>query len=116
MGAEEGARREAVGRPLGLIEDLLAACSAPSGVAAAALKRTSSAPQGGKKLGAKEARGGGGGQTDAGDGITHHEVVVLRAYALEAGVGLCCLLPADAESGAAGRGETLERLLRWHER
>lgn len=137
--ATEGVRREAVGRPLGLIEDLLAACSASSGVAAAAIKRASSTIQtkkldtaadgasergrkrgkgeGGKATDAVEdARGGDGGgdQTDARDCNTHNEVVVLQAYALEAGVGLCCLLPAD-QSGM-GREETLERLLRWHER
>lgn len=143
VATEEGARREAVGRPLGIIEDLLAACSTPSGVAAAAVNRTSSAIQGGQKSDApaggsserrrKRGKGEGGkaasagGGRDGGEGLageptgygkgnTHDEVVVLRAYALEAGVGLCCLLPADDQGGMTGRGETLERLLRWHER
>lgn len=135
--AEQGARREAVGRPFGLIEELLAACPMACGDPAASMKRTSSSIQGekldtivdgdsgrsrkrGKGKGGKtnavvkEARGGGG---EILDGDEHHdEVVVLRAYALEAGVGLCCLLPGDDEGGLAGREETLGRLLQWHER
>lgn len=110
----EGARREAVGRPLGLIEELFAACSAPSGVAATNVVKK--AHGGGGNTGGEGEGEGIGLQTDAAECNTHGEVIVLRAYALEAGVGLCCLLPADGQSGMAGREKTLERLLRWHER
>lgn len=99
--ATEDARREAVRRPLDLIEGLLAVWSA-SHSSAANNERTSSATQGEEEV------------NTAADGDSarrrqHNEMAVLRAYTLEAGVGLLCLLPA-------GREEVLERLLRWHER
>lgn len=124
--ATEGARREAVRRPLGLIEDLLAVCSAPNSAAGAAIKRASSAIQGeegqrgtsagGKATPSVEEAYRGGGRDQPGKGGYSDEVAVLRAYALEAGVGLFCLLPADDQGGMAEREEILERLLRWHER
>lgn len=122
----------------------MAACSTPSGAAVAAKRRPSSAIQksavgepagdeserarkrgkgkGGKATTAvKDVRGGGGEEgVDGGEtkgGGPNNEVIVLRAHALEAAVGLCSLLPPDdeSESGVAGRAETLGRLLRWHE-
>lgn len=127
---EERARHEVVERPLGLIEELLTVCSTPRGAIQGGNKLDAPAKRGRKRSkgkgakatnAAKEARGGGGGghgsdKTDSVDGNAGDEVVVLRAYALEAGVGLCCLLPADDQSETAGRKKTLERLLRWHER
>lgn len=101
----EAARREAVQRPLGLIEDLLAVCSTPS---SAATKRASSAIEGGEV----NTRADGGSERNR----QRNEVSVLRAYALEAGVGLLCLLPAGDQGGKAERAEILERLLRWHDR
>lgn len=124
----QDARREAVSRPLGLIEDLLAAaCSTPSSDATvAAKKRPSSAIQksvvdkpaggcsesepwrkrgkgkgkgkGGKATSAVEGAHDGGGEEGVGGGEPEDEVAVLRAHALEAAVGLCALLPPDDES------------------
>lgn len=102
--ATEGSRREAVRRPLGLIEDLLAACWAPNN---AANKRISSALKG--EVAITPADG------CSERGRQHNEVAVLRAYALEVGVGLLCLLPAGEQGGKVERQEIFERLLRWHE-
>lgn len=48
------------------------------------------------------------------------EAVVARAYALEAAVGLCCLLPAargaDGEDDGIACGGIIARLVEWHER
>lgn len=131
----EGARRDAIERPLSLIEELLAVCSAvESATATAAAKKRNLAAAGdgpggsgsGRKRGkikggrvetsveGESGRGGGEGGAKGGGG--DDEVAVLCAYALEAGVGLCCLLPAGNQSAKGARGETLERLLRWHER
>lgn len=135
----EDARRGAVGRTLGLIDELLAACSAPGvptiedeGVTNATTFDSLSS----KKRHRKRRKSTGnskdesegvmsvrkcGGEQQAGVAV-HGEVAVVRAYTLEAGVGLCCLLPAAAAAAVvdgsreAGRVETLERLLGWHDR
>ena len=135
-------RREAIGRPLDLIEELLAACC---GATVTANRQPFSAVQKGgvdkvaggeSKRGRKRGKGrggkacpttaaeetrAGGGEEGVGGGESEgagfiDEAVVLRAHALEAAVSLCSLLPPDDESGAEGREETLGRLLRWHER
>ena len=143
----EDARRNAIERPLELIEDLLAACSAwdAAHVSTASEKETPDTPADGSpasKRGRKRGKsangktaaaavvdkvgGGGGGdqsaaaaagdQADGDCGGAQDEMAVLRAYALEAGVGLCCLLPGDEEDGGERRGEILERLVGWHGR
>lgn len=132
----EGDRREGVQRPLRLIEDLLAACSRPEGgvtecsstmlngradtpTDSSAIKRGRKRGKGKSKVeGTKNCRVGRGvgEQTDEGyRGAMDAEVAVVQAYALEAGVGLCCLVPAG-ERGDSGHEETLERLIRWHDR
>ncbi|CAN0097927.1 unnamed protein product, partial [Ectocarpus sp. 12 AP-2014] len=68
----------------------------------------------GSSGGCSNGGGGGGGGDQAGREGRDDEVKVLRAYALEAGVGLCCLLPGGDEGAA--RKETLERLVGWHGR
>lgn len=64
--------------------------------------------------------GGGGGEHRSGGCLREKvpEATVARAYALEAGVGLCCLLPAaaDAKEKKATREETFVRLVGWHDR
>ena len=146
----EDVRRDAIERPLGLIEDLLAACSAwdtASAVSAVAEhQEISDAPDDGhaSKRGRKrrkssngktaadftavdKADGGGdgggdsgaaaGGEADGGCIGVRNEMAVLRAYALEAAVGLCCLFPSnEEEDGGNQRGEILERLVGWHGR
>lgn len=51
---------------------------------------------------------------------SREEAVVAKAYALEAAVGLCCLLPAargtDGEDDGTARDEIMARLVEWHER
>lgn len=132
----EDARRGAVGRALGLIDELLTACSVPGvatvegeGVADATAFDSLSSEKRHRKR-----RKSAGNSKDESEGVTsvrkcggeqqagvamHGEVAVVRAYALEAGVGLCCLLPAAAVADGSrevGRLETLERLLGWHDR
>lgn len=133
----EDARRGAVGRTLGLIDELLVACSAPGmprveGEGGADAIAFDSSPSSKKRHGKRRkskgdgkdkskgdtpVRIGGGGEQQAGFAV-HGEVAVMRAYALEAGVGLCCLLPADGADGSreAGRVDTLEKLIGWHDR
>lgn len=48
--------------------------------------------------------------------VRNEEAVVMRAYALEANVGLCCLLPSAEEGHESSRKKTLARLLGWHDR
>lgn len=153
----EDTRRNAIEKPLGLIEDLLAACSAwdaapvsadseketpdtppadggtatkrgrkrrqsANGKAAAAVvvDKAVVAGSGGDDDQSSAATAAGGDQTDGGCGGARSgardEMAVVQAYALEAGVGLCCLLPGDEEGGGERRRETLERLIGWHGR
>lgn len=118
----EDSRREAIGRPLSLIEDLLASCDDTTAVGGLHSKR-------GRKR--NKSNGKGEGRTQGADegtlteGVSdqakgerwgaHEEVLVVRAYALEAAVGLRCLLPVE-EGGGASRKEASNRLGRWHER
>lgn len=83
-----------------------------SGGGAAAASAAGTAVEG--SSGGSSDGGGGGGGDQAGREGRGDEVKVLRAYALEAGVGLCCLLPGGDEGAA--RKETLERLVGWHGR
>lgn len=134
------ARRNAIERPLGLIEDLLAACSAWDTAAVSEGETPDTPPADGdpaSKRGRKRRKSAngkaaaaavadkvvGGGDDDQADGGcggarsgARDEMAVVRAYALEAGVGLCCLLPGDEEDGGERRGATLERLVGWHGR
>lgn len=102
--ATADSRREAIRRPLDLIEELLAVWPAPHSNSAAKNKRASSATQGEEEEEDITAADG-----DSERRRQRNEAAVLRAFALEAGVGLLCLLPAESE-------EALERLLRWHGR
>lgn len=127
-------RREAVQRPLSLVEDILTSCSMLKGVAATErtpvrgerknVETEGSASKGSRKQSKRKSKGGddvngiedGVGEQARGEcGDANDEVDVLRAYALEAGVGLCCLLPADT-NGETGHDETIKRLTGWHER
>lgn len=152
----EDTRRNAIEKPLGLVEDLLAACSAwdATPVSADSEKGTPDTPHADDGTATKRGRkrrksasgkataavgvdkvvvagsggdddqssatAGRGDQADGGFGGARNgardEMAVVQAYALEAGVGLCCLLPGDEEDGGERRGETLERLMGWHAR
>ncbi|CAB1098209.1 unnamed protein product [Ectocarpus sp. CCAP 1310/34] len=83
-----------------------------SGGGAAAAAGT--ALEGSSGVGSDGGGGGGGGGDQAGGEGRGDEFKVLRAYTLEAGVGLCCLLPGGDKGSA--RKETLERLVGWHGR
>ncbi|CAN0258725.1 unnamed protein product [Ectocarpus sp. 6 AP-2014] len=84
-----------------------------SGGGAAVASAAGTAVEGSSGGGSDGGGGGGGGDQAGGEG-RGDEVKVLRAYALEAGVGLCCLLPGGDEGAA--RKETLGRLVGWHGR
>lgn len=127
----ENARRETVSRPLCIIERLIALCSPPEtdGGGTASVKGgnidstsdkdcTSKSKEkcGKRRGGAKDAvstyvvaKGRGDSAWDDCD-----EVVVLRAFALEAGLSLRCLLPSG--EGGTESQDIEEILISWHNR
>lgn len=137
------ARRDAVVPTVALVDELMVALSTSQassdvpvvrGVANGKMnedQERGSATKLGRKRGRKRGNSGqpadGGVESErvimnqefgAGDhqrGSGNDEMVVARAYALEAGVGLCCLISVD-ESPGTGRQETLKRLMSWHDR
>lgn len=122
----ENARREAVSRPLRIIERLIALCSEPEtdGGGTDSVKRDNSdkdcTPKGKEgcveRGGAKDAVRAYGFVKGRGDSAWNYcnEVVVLRAFALEAGLSLRGLLPSD--EGGMESQDIQETLMSWHNR
>ena len=139
----ERARRKVVARSLSIIERLLILCSVLDGNAGGTAsvhrdkadaasgcdpvaehgqkssRRLQRKKHGGDQTGAngdiRSRRAIVGVEKDGGVCSTRDDVVVLRAYALEAGLGLCCLIPLRDDRGAESEC-ALERLICWYYR
>lgn len=126
----ENARREAISRPLHIIERLIVLCSTPEtdGGGTASLKcgkidsasdkhcTSKSKDKSGERGGAKDAVSAYGVFEEGGASAWNDrdEVDVLRTFALEAGLSLRCLLPSD--KGGTESQDIQEKLMSWHNR